>query len=85
VRSCDCVTVSIACVCLHFDVTVTTMVEVTEVVEAIVVAHHHLIIVDDAMSGHGLVHILLVSIFYSQDTFVKPSLFQVFFIQACAI
>lgn len=61
------------------------MVEVTEVVEAIVVAHHRLIIVDDVMSGHGLVHTLLVSIFYSQDTFVKPSLFHIFFIQACAI
>lgn len=61
------------------------MVEVTEVVEAIVVAHHRLIIVDDAMSGHGLVHTLLVSVFYSQDNFVKPSLFQVFFIQAFVI
>lgn len=78
-------TFSIVCVCLHCDVTVTTMAEVTEVVEAIVVAHHRLIIVGDAMSGHGLVHTLLVSIFYSQHTFVKPSLFQVFFIQACAI
>jgi hypothetical protein len=36
------------------------MVEVTEVVEAIVVAHHRLIIVDDAMNGHVLVHTLLV-------------------------
>ena len=61
------------------------MVEVTEVVEAIVVAHHRLIIVDDAMNGHVLVHTLLVSIIYILDTFVKPSLFQVFFIQAFAI
>lgn len=56
------------CVCLHCDVTVTTMVGVTEVVEAIGVAHHRLIIVDDAMNGHGLVRTLLVSIFYSRDT-----------------
>jgi hypothetical protein len=48
---------------MHCDVTVTTMVEVTEVVVAIVVAHHHLIIVDDAMNGHGHVRTLLVSIF----------------------
>jgi hypothetical protein len=68
------------------------MVEVTEVVvvvvvaaAAIVVAHHRLIIVDDAMNGHGLVHTLLVSIFYSQDNFVKPCLFHVFFIQAFVI
>ena len=79
------VSIECVCVCLNCDVTVTTMVEVTEVVEAIVVAHHLLIIVDDAMNGHVLIHTLLVSIFYILDTFVKPSLFQVFFIQACAI
>lgn len=61
------------------------MAEVTEVVEAIVVAHHRLIIVDDAMNGHVLVRTLLVSIFYILGTFLKPSLFQVSFIQACAI
>jgi hypothetical protein len=39
------------------------MVEVIEVAVATVVAHHHLIIADDAMNAHGLVHTLLVSVF----------------------